>query len=177
MRKIIYLFYLTFISFITHTNQLLAMQSSPENQIAQDLARRIAMEILGIQPEETGLDFLHRAEELTMLLWSTVPGRRPQVTRAEREESIEATEEFRRSWLENFAEHEYMQLANLQKRMLRPPVQFCEELCCSICLDQMNTNQTCKIFSCDHRFHGKCLSDWLKSHNTCPLCRCDLTAP
>lgn len=28
---------------------------------------------------------------------------------------------------------------------------------------------------CGHRFHKKCITDWLKKHPTCPLCRADLT--
>ena len=25
--------------------------------------------------------------------------------------------------------------------------------------------------ACGHRMHGACLADWLKSHQTCPICR------
>lgn len=41
---------------------------------------------------------------------------------------------------------------------------------CSICLDDIKKNQESKTV-CNHKFHKECLNTWLKTHNTCPLCR------
>jgi len=41
---------------------------------------------------------------------------------------------------------------------------------CSICFNENKKyrNLTC---SCGHTFHKKCINKWLKTENTCPLCR------
>jgi hypothetical protein len=41
---------------------------------------------------------------------------------------------------------------------------------CSICLD-MDSIQTWTILPCGHKFHGSCVSTWLLTHQTCPICR------
>lgn len=41
---------------------------------------------------------------------------------------------------------------------------------CSICLDIDNI-QTWTILPCGHKFHGSCVSNWLLTHQTCPICR------
>lgn len=45
---------------------------------------------------------------------------------------------------------------------------ICEDECL-ICYDEMNND----IIStkCNHKFHGKCISEWLTYKNTCPKCR------
>lgn len=40
---------------------------------------------------------------------------------------------------------------------------------CSICFD--NLSDTCIVLNCDHKFHRRCLNQWLSRHNTCPMCR------
>lgn len=44
-----------------------------------------------------------------------------------------------------------------------------EDTSCPICFD----NNTVNLVStpCNHIYHSKCIEEWLKSHNTCPLCR------
>lgn len=46
--------------------------------------------------------------------------------------------------------------------------------CCSICLEQYKQNSqdtnVCML-NCSHHFHINCLSQWLVSQHTCPLCR------
>jgi hypothetical protein len=46
---------------------------------------------------------------------------------------------------------------------------------CSICLDDIKDNHTCKILSCGHQFHFKCYMNCVFNHGTifikCPLCR------
>ena len=43
---------------------------------------------------------------------------------------------------------------------------------CCICLDK-NTTEWVRT-PCDHEFHKKCINDWYKTKNTCPICRSNL---
>nr|QBK87194.1 MAG: putative RING finger E3 ubiquitin ligase [Marseillevirus LCMAC201] len=40
---------------------------------------------------------------------------------------------------------------------------------CSICLSCLDNN--IYALKCTHEYHKKCISKWLKDHDTCPLCR------
>jgi hypothetical protein len=40
---------------------------------------------------------------------------------------------------------------------------------CCICMDIGNTSWT--ILPCGHKFHGHCISIWLHTNQTCPICR------
>jgi hypothetical protein len=43
---------------------------------------------------------------------------------------------------------------------------------CSICLIDYNTvDKIILIKSCKHMYHKKCILEWNKRNNTCPLCR------
>ena len=42
---------------------------------------------------------------------------------------------------------------------------------CSICLLKLNNGTEIKTLFCTHKFHDKCIEKWLKTNNTCPLCR------
>ena len=47
---------------------------------------------------------------------------------------------------------------------------------CAICMGEFLGNDIIKSFyKCNHIFHKKCLLDWLKKNNTCPLCNHDLS--
>lgn len=48
--------------------------------------------------------------------------------------------------------------------VMRPPI-------CVICLDDLNGGAGTSILQCNHKFHGTCLSSWLKRKQRCPLCR------
>jgi len=41
---------------------------------------------------------------------------------------------------------------------------------CSICMDTDN-NSEWSILQCGHKFHGECISTWLLTNQTCPICR------
>ncbi|KZV56926.1 hypothetical protein F511_30418 [Dorcoceras hygrometricum] len=44
--------------------------------------------------------------------------------------------------------------------------------CCPICLEEFRPKETVKIIAdCEHCFHGNCIELWLRTHNSCPLCR------
>lgn len=49
------------------------------------------------------------------------------------------------------------------------PINNQNEECC-ICLDSENTNQW-SMLHCGHKFHGQCISTWLRTNQTCPICR------
>jgi hypothetical protein len=44
---------------------------------------------------------------------------------------------------------------------------------CCICLDTINQQNSAEIAEtvCHHFFHDGCLVEWIKSNDTCPLCR------
>ncbi|CAN6841731.1 hypothetical protein Bca4012_033214 [Brassica carinata] len=46
-----------------------------------------------------------------------------------------------------------------------------KETKCVICLEDMRTNKQLKLPHCLHQFHFRCISKWLQSRNSCPLCR------
>ncbi|XP_027337368.1 putative RING-H2 finger protein ATL21A [Abrus precatorius] len=44
--------------------------------------------------------------------------------------------------------------------------------CCWICLAEYNTKDTIRcIPECKHCFHSRCIDEWLRINNTCPVCR------
>ncbi|CAI2369973.1 unnamed protein product [Moneuplotes crassus] len=38
-------------------------------------------------------------------------------------------------------------------------------------LATFDTNGVCILIDCAHIFHKRCIKDWIKEHNTCPICR------
>ena len=45
---------------------------------------------------------------------------------------------------------------------------------CVICLENYQTKEKITRLNCNHTFHYKCLSTWVKTESTCPLCRFSL---
>ncbi|XP_076881740.1 NEP1-interacting protein 2-like [Bidens hawaiensis] len=44
--------------------------------------------------------------------------------------------------------------------------------CCSVCLQDFEVGNLAGIFpKCAHKFHPECISRWLLTNNSCPLCR------
>ncbi len=50
-----------------------------------------------------------------------------------------------------------------------------EDSYCSVCLSSL-INDISKL-SCNHSFHEKCINEWLKVKDTCPLCRFSIIRP
>jgi len=50
-----------------------------------------------------------------------------------------------------------------------PAVEEDEEDECSICMEPARDNAV--LTRCNHRFHSACVTPWLNSHRTCPMCR------
>ncbi len=44
---------------------------------------------------------------------------------------------------------------------------------CPICLDTFKENLYTRTLICKHIYHKKCIDKWLKTMQTCPVCRCD----
>jgi hypothetical protein len=42
---------------------------------------------------------------------------------------------------------------------------------CAICMDKLKGGQMVKGLQCMHKFHSKCINDWLKIKLKCPLCK------
>ena len=61
---------------------------------------------------------------------------------------------------------------NIIKRKIKDNELLLSE--CSICLDNYNIGDKISILSCNHIFHTKCLNEWLKKKEECPLCRIEL---
>jgi hypothetical protein len=46
-----------------------------------------------------------------------------------------------------------------------------DEDCC-ICMCSMS--EACQTLACSHKFHPKCVQEWLTNNPSCPLCRANL---
>ena len=57
------------------------------------------------------------------------------------------------------------------------PFKFTEHKECSICLCEYEKDALVTVLPCDvrHYFHGECIRDWAKNHNTCPLCKAEFS--
>lgn len=44
---------------------------------------------------------------------------------------------------------------------------------CSICLMEIECDDTLMTTNCEHTFHEKCITTWLQTNIQCPLCRCN----
>jgi hypothetical protein len=42
---------------------------------------------------------------------------------------------------------------------------------CSVCLQKINQQQQYKLQNCIHKFHQKCIADWIFITENCPLCK------
>jgi len=49
-----------------------------------------------------------------------------------------------------------------------------DEQKCAICIDVLKTGIMVKALQCSHKFHSKCINDWLKQKLICPLCKAEV---
>uniref|UniRef100_A0ACD5ZSA0 Uncharacterized protein n=1 Tax=Avena sativa TaxID=4498 RepID=A0ACD5ZSA0_AVESA len=55
---------------------------------------------------------------------------------------------------------------------------FCAQLLCAVCLEDVREGEMVRqLPPCRHLFHVDCIDLWLRTHRTCPLCRCELSPP
>jgi len=45
---------------------------------------------------------------------------------------------------------------------------------CSICIEEFQQEQDLRRLPCSHRFHQKCVDEWLKISTSCPNCKAEL---
>lgn len=46
-----------------------------------------------------------------------------------------------------------------------------KEDCCSVCTEDYTDDDEAVTTECNHLFHARCLATWVKTKNTCPICR------
>lgn len=58
------------------------------------------------------------------------------------------------------------------RRIQTKPVdrQMTEQVC-AVCQDKFEWGQQTSVLRCEHSFHPDCLGPWLRTNNTCPVCR------
>lgn len=49
--------------------------------------------------------------------------------------------------------------------------QIDENVQCAICMEDYKLSEEARQLPCKHFFHESCISQWLKLHGTCPVCR------
>jgi len=49
-----------------------------------------------------------------------------------------------------------------------------EERECAICLVEYVLNDKLKVLPCLHKYHDKCISEWLLKGSSCPFCHYEL---
>ena len=42
---------------------------------------------------------------------------------------------------------------------------------CSICMEEILTNQIVRVLNCGHQYHHQCIDKWFIQHKSCPYCR------
>jgi hypothetical protein len=68
-------------------------------------------------------------------------------------------------------------LATIELSVDCPIVEDGETVTCSICLDECpGAEGSARVVAkCGHKFHAECLETWLKRHDQCPNCRCNVS--
>lgn len=46
-----------------------------------------------------------------------------------------------------------------------------DKLSCTVCMSDYEEGEDLKLLPCFHRFHDKCISQWLKTQLKCPICK------
>ena len=46
---------------------------------------------------------------------------------------------------------------------------------CVICLENFKNKDKAIILPCIHLFHNDCIKSWLKKHNSCPICKFEIS--
>ena len=46
-----------------------------------------------------------------------------------------------------------------------------DKLRCGICLDKYKIQERITILHCNHKYHYKCIRNWISYGDSCPLCR------
>ncbi len=66
------------------------------------------------------------------------------------------------------------QINNLPVEIFHKENENAESESCSICIDEYEQNHSLKKLPCGHRFHIKCIDEWLRISNSCPNCKAEI---
>ena len=91
-------------------------------------------------------------------------------------EPVPSPEEVRQiiNSINSFKYEEKAQSSPVSRGGSKKPSDSASERCresCAICLDDMKTGQMVKALRCSHKFHEKCINNWLRQKLLCPLCK------
>lgn len=81
-----------------------------------------------------------------------------------------------RPWLETTSGLSEPQLNKIPAVTYRNLPTTDQDVACAICLEDFGQNDIVLEIPCKHRFHQKCLQDWLRINAICPLCRAPVVA-
>lgn len=61
------------------------------------------------------------------------------------------------------------------KELDEDDVKIFAEDCCAVCLDEYHVGEVASTLSCSHKFHKRCIEQWVMARNQCcPMCKRDL---
>jgi len=52
-----------------------------------------------------------------------------------------------------------------------------EHLKCMVCMEEFRDGEALRSLPCLHRYHQRCIDQWLSRNPECPICKQDITAP
>ena len=74
------------------------------------------------------------------------------------------------------SEEEIRAIINSYQSFKYEPEKDAESLNCAVCIDALVVGSMVKGLQCGHKFHPKCINEWLKIKLQCPLCKNAVTA-
>lgn len=57
---------------------------------------------------------------------------------------------------------------SLQRKTVTETCRKCD---CCICMCDFEAGDETTVMPCGHAYHDSCIKEWLRTHNTCPVCR------
>ena len=62
-------------------------------------------------------------------------------------------------------------ISTVRRIQTKPVDRQMTEQTCAVCQDKFAWGQQTSVLRCEHSFHPDCLGPWLRTNNTCPVCR------